>query len=161
MGQGWRWWCLSNLPLLSWVLLRKKAMKWPRLWGKSCFSALHGSVLGFLVNTVWNSLLAEPPSSTFLPLRGTVGIGYSATESPGRSVTSLLPTLWAAWHPGLGGQGQSAWQQGQEEQGVSRSSWAPAQGASWESQASTSSKSPGTECAEHTCGLCHNAALFI
>lgn len=82
--------------LVSWVLLRKKATKWPRLWGKSYFSVVHvgldGSALGFLVITVWSSLLAEPPSSTFALLRDTVGIDHSATESPGRSKTSLLPT---------------------------------------------------------------------
>lgn len=89
--------------LVSWVLVRKKAIKWPRLWGKSYFSGLDVSVLSFLVITVWNSLLAEPPSSTFFLLRDTVAIGYSATESPGRSITSLLPTAVGSLAPRNGG----------------------------------------------------------
>lgn len=134
----------SAAPLLvSWVLLGKKPMKWWRLWGKSNFSVLHvglgGSLLSFLVITMWSSLLAKPPSSTFVLLRDMAGISYSATESPGRSFTS--PQLWAVWHPvGKGGTRTiwgSAQQQPREEQGVSRSSWVPAQGVSWESWAST------------------------
>lgn len=43
--------------------------------------------------------MAEPPSSTFVLLRDTVGISYSATESPGRSVISLFPTAAGSLAP--------------------------------------------------------------
>lgn len=87
--------------LVCWLLLRKKAIKRPGLWTKSYFSVvpvgLDGSALSFLV--VWSSLLAEPPSSTFVLLRDTVDISYSATESPDRSVTSLFPTAAGSLAP--------------------------------------------------------------
>lgn len=149
--------CLSCCPsLVSWVPLRKKAMKWPRLWGKSCFLGLDGSVLSFLVITVRSSLLAEPPSSTFVLWRDTVGTGYSITEP--RQVSPSSPqqsgTKWE-----MGGEGQSRdLLDSQEEQGVSRNCWAPAQGVGWDSQASTWQQTPWNWA--HS-GLCHSTALFI